>query len=82
MKIYTLGDILKTEHLGDEKYVRVDEIERLKEAFNTLYEITMSNDDVFQRREHVIKIFGSQDDIDLWEQLKTFPEFIPSFKIG
>ena len=30
MKIYTLGDILKTEHLGDEKYVRVEEIERLK----------------------------------------------------
>ena len=59
-----------------------NKIERLKEAFNTLYEITMSNDDVFQRREHVIKIFGSQDDIDLWEQLKTFPEFIPSFKIG
>ena len=30
MKIYTLGDILKTEHLGDEKYVRVEEVERLE----------------------------------------------------
>ena len=30
MKIYTLDDILKTEHLGDEKYVRVEEIERLE----------------------------------------------------
>ncbi len=29
MKIYTLDDILKTEHLGNEKYVRVEEIERL-----------------------------------------------------
>ena len=31
MKIYTLYEILKTEHIGDEKYVRYEEIERLKE---------------------------------------------------
>ncbi len=31
MKIYTLDEILKTGHTGDEKYVRYEEIERLKE---------------------------------------------------
>ena len=31
MKIYTLDEILKTGHIGDEKYVRYEEIERLKE---------------------------------------------------
>ncbi len=30
MKIYTLDDILKTEHLGDERYVRIEDTERLK----------------------------------------------------
>ena len=30
MKIYTLGEILKTGHIGDEKYVRYEEIERLR----------------------------------------------------
>ena len=30
MKIYTLHEILITEHLGDEKYVRYEEIERLR----------------------------------------------------
>ena len=28
MKIYTLGEILKTEHLGDEKYVRYEDVEQ------------------------------------------------------
>ena len=28
MKIYTLNDILKTEHLGDEKYVRYEDVEQ------------------------------------------------------
>ena len=37
MKIYTLGDILKTEHLGDEKYVRVEEVERLKKEIQNAY---------------------------------------------
>jgi hypothetical protein len=32
MKIYTLDDILKTEHLGDEKYVRFEEIEGMRKA--------------------------------------------------
>ena len=30
MKIWTLDDILKTEHFGDEEYVRVEELEQLK----------------------------------------------------
>ena len=30
MKIYTLNDILKMGHIGDEKYVRYEEIEQLK----------------------------------------------------
>ncbi len=38
MKIYTVGDILKTEHLGDEKYVRVEEVERLKKEKEWLVE--------------------------------------------
>ena len=29
MKIYTLNEILKTGHIGDEKYVRYEEIEQL-----------------------------------------------------
>ncbi len=32
MKIYTLNDILKTEHLGHERYIRIEEIERLKKV--------------------------------------------------
>ncbi len=31
MKIYTLNEILRIEHLGGERYVRYEEIERLKE---------------------------------------------------
>lgn len=30
MKIWTLDEILNTEHLGDEKYVRLEELERVK----------------------------------------------------
>ena len=30
MKIYTLNEILNTEHIGDERYVRYEEIERLR----------------------------------------------------
>ena len=29
MKIYTLNDILKTKHLGHERYIRIEEIEQL-----------------------------------------------------
>ncbi len=42
MKIYTLDDILKTEHLGDERYVRIEDTERLKKE-NTLVNETIIN---------------------------------------
>ncbi len=34
MKIYTLHEILLTAHIGDEKYVRYEEIERLGAALD------------------------------------------------
>ncbi|KKN30936.1 hypothetical protein LCGC14_0828870, partial [marine sediment metagenome] len=36
MRIWSLDEILKTENLGNEKYVRVEEIERLNSWVNDL----------------------------------------------
>ena len=56
MKIYTLGDILKTEHLGDEKYVRVEEIERLKKALEELRELgKYCSGDVYEVASQALK---------------------------
>ena len=50
MKIWTLDDILKTEHLGDEEYVRVEELEQLKKEKE---EYRIDNCMVNDERAHV-----------------------------
>ena len=39
MRIYTLDEIINTEHIGDERYVRYEEIERLKKRIDNKVEI-------------------------------------------
>lgn len=61
MKIYTLNEILNTEHLGDERYVRVEEIERLSRENENL------NVDYLRERakgEHLVEVLDKIENIE------------------
>ncbi|KKK95298.1 hypothetical protein LCGC14_2674250, partial [marine sediment metagenome] len=60
----TLDDILKTEHLGNEKYVRVEEIERLREVGKRLREWYNN-----------IDVLPSADGLEIWTR-DAFEELI------